>query len=100
MVGQLLEDDIGTKPMERLVEEELTLPVRIPDAMQKRLDLLNSIPFKAILTTNFDLLIKGPTPWSKATPRDSTEGHEIKRRKTGMYVTHKFTQTLPQACHK
>jgi hypothetical protein len=98
LVGQLLEDDIGTKLMENFVEEELTLPSVIPKAMQKRLDMLNSIPFKAILTTNFDLLIKGPTPWSKATPRDAKEDPEqsskrIKRERSNSGSNYTITST-------
>lgn len=64
LVAQILEDTIGSKYVEQLVTKALEIPTDIPDAMKNRLNLLNRIPFKAILTTNFDVLTEGSTPWS------------------------------------
>lgn len=65
LVAQLLEDNLGVEVVERLVRNELaTAKHAIPTAMQERLKLLDSIPFKAIITTNFDMLLMGPTPWT------------------------------------
>lgn len=65
LVSQLLEDNIGAAKVEEFVAAELVVPTDIPDAMKERLRLLGGIPFKAILTTNFDLLIQGQSPLSK-----------------------------------
>lgn len=68
LAGQLLEDYFGTMVIEQLVEEQLALPPEheIPEVMKERLEFLKAVPFKAILTTNFDTLLLGPTPWSHA----------------------------------
>jgi hypothetical protein len=68
LAGQLLEDYFGTIVIEQLVEEQLALPPEheIPPVMRERLEFLKAVPFKAILTTNFDTLLLGPTPWSHA----------------------------------
>ena len=66
LVGQILEDKIGARKVEEMVEEKLKIKDDdIPEEMRSRIQLLNSIPFKAILTTNFDMLMQGPTPWDQ-----------------------------------
>jgi len=78
LVAQLLEDNLttddkkGSTALEELVNEQLKIPddKEMPPAMMERLELLKSIPFRAILTTNFDLLMKGPTPWTTSSTEE------------------------------
>ncbi len=60
-VAQMLEDTIGTVELERLVAE-LLRPKSVKESMCTRLKLLDEIPFRAILTTNYDELLTGSTP--------------------------------------
>lgn len=71
LVAQILEDTVGVRYVEKLVEHALQIPKEIPENMRNRLKVLNDIPFKAILTTNFDLFLNGSTPWTAAA--DSTD---------------------------
>lgn len=67
-MGQLLEDTLGADTVESYLQAELTAPRQLPPEMQRRIELLDSIPFRAILTTNFDMLMIGATPWSADRP--------------------------------
>lgn len=73
LVAQLLEDNLSVDLVEQLVRHELKTTTDIPETMQKRLKLLDSLPFKAIVTTNFDMLLTGPTPWSNPDGRPPYE---------------------------
>jgi CheY-like chemotaxis protein len=58
--AQILEDEMGPERLAEIVADVLRTPEYLPEAMEERLRLLRGIPFRAILTTNFDLLIPGP----------------------------------------
>lgn len=73
LVAQLLEDNLTVEVVEKLVRDELKTSTDIPGPMRKRLKLLDSLPFKAIVTTNFDMLLTGPTPWSNPEGRPPYE---------------------------
>ena len=65
MAAQLLFDAHG----EDAFRERLALALRrepLPEAMRLRLKHLYGIPFRAILTTNFDPLLPGPPPGAEA----------------------------------
>lgn len=84
LAAQLLEDALGTEELERRVAAQLELPKKdLPPQMQRRLDLIDAIPFRAILTTNFNMLTVGTTPFdikrSFADVLRPTEDHDRQR---------------------
>lgn len=78
MCAQMLQDTLGMEPVSKLMGECLKIPNPLPEQMQKRLDMLKGIPFKAVLTTNFDLLLMGDTPGC-----DPQYERILRHRKTG-----------------
>jgi len=60
-VAQVLEDELGTNKLVNHLRDLLTAH-DLPQAMQERLRWLQGIPFRAILTTNFDTLLQGEAP--------------------------------------
>jgi transcriptional regulator with XRE-family HTH domain len=66
--AQVLEDELGRARLLGALEAQLARPA-LTDAMERRICWLRGIPFRAILTTNFDGLLAGETP-----------GHEAYRR--------------------
>lgn len=63
--AQTLRDAIGEEAFGAALRDRLGDPPRNA-VMRRRLELLNSIPFRAILTTNFDGLLQGMTPGREA----------------------------------
>ena len=70
MAAQILEDalnDPSTPPQHELVAElrRLLVPREypLPAVMERRLELLRRIPFQSILTTNYNPLLRGVTPF-------------------------------------
>lgn len=63
--AQLLEDSLASHEgaLKQLVTEQLTCDGELPMEMKNRLRLLLGIPFRGILTTNFDTLLPGTTPF-------------------------------------
>ena len=59
--AQVLEDELGQDKLVKHLQSRLTAG-NIPSAMQERLRWLHGIPFRAVLTTNFDTLLHGETP--------------------------------------
>jgi CheY-like chemotaxis protein len=59
--AQVLRDEMGEQTFIRALRERLARP-RVNDMVRRRLDWLRSIPFRAILTTNFDGLLEGVVP--------------------------------------
>lgn len=57
---------MGTSKFEESLRKRLTLKTRAPDDMQRRIAWLRGIPFSAIVTTNYDNLLSGPTPCHEA----------------------------------
>lgn len=65
--AQIMEDKCGGRMVAEVVKETLAPPGDIPEAMKERLRLIHSIPFSAILTTNFDRFLPGvPAASSKS----------------------------------
>jgi hypothetical protein len=72
--AQLLEDALGGKTFREAIAVALQVNKGLrPDFLQRRSTLLE-IPFRAILTTNFDLLLQGATPTPDAYRRLLREG--------------------------
>lgn len=63
--AQILEDLLGEE-MLHLVAQRLKGPAENGKTMQQRRAWLYGIPFRSILTTNFDAILKGETPAPKA----------------------------------
>jgi hypothetical protein len=61
MAAQLLFDALGEERCRHLLRSTLR-PHRLPPVMQERLKHLLGIPFRAIVTTNFDPLLPGVPP--------------------------------------
>ncbi|HEX9206921.1 MAG TPA: SIR2 family protein [Steroidobacteraceae bacterium] len=61
MAAQLLFDALGEERCRHLLRDTLR-PDRLPPVMQQRLKHLLGIPFRAIVTTNFDPLLPGVPP--------------------------------------
>jgi len=61
MAAQLLFDELGDEPYRRGLAGALQT-ASLPPVMRERLRLLYGIPFRAIVTTNFDPLIPGAPP--------------------------------------
>src|SRR5512139_1767119 len=61
MAAQLLFDALGEHRCRQLLRKTL-LPQQLPPVMQERLKHLLGIPFRAIVTTNFDPLLPGVPP--------------------------------------
>ena len=59
--AQVLEDQIGRPSFLQQLEELLGEP-SLKGQMARRVDLLRGIPFRSILTTNFDGILSGSTP--------------------------------------
>eukprot|EP00750_Incisomonas_marina_P032855 INCI9384.2.p1 GENE.INCI9384.2~~INCI9384.2.p1 ORF type:complete len:595 (-),score=101.48 INCI9384.2:264-2048(-) len=57
--AQCIEDELGETRVHELIEEALKLPDTLAPEMEARRDLLTSIPFRAILTTNYDDILPG-----------------------------------------
>jgi hypothetical protein len=57
-VAQLLELELGRVHLVTSLRRELSVP-EPPPLMQRRLELLRGIPFRAVLTTNFDAILEG-----------------------------------------
>jgi len=62
MAAQILQDELGLERYHRRLRDTLGRPEAIPPRMRHRLDRLTGIPFRAIVTTNFDPLLSGITP--------------------------------------
>lgn len=62
MCAQILEDTLGGEVVSKMMQESLRLPPLLNPQMVKRLNLLKGIPFKAVLTTNFDEILLGDVP--------------------------------------
>lgn len=80
LAAQLLEDNITTQILEQMVSDQLKIPRVIPEEMAKRMELLKSIPFKAIVTTNFYLFIQGLSPFSSAYAATENPYADVLRR--------------------
>jgi hypothetical protein len=75
--AQCVEDELGERRVHELIAEALKLPEPLNAAMQARRDLLLSIPFRAILTTNYDDILPGiaaETPEAKRVMREILRG--------------------------
>lgn len=59
--AQVLEDQLGRARFLEQLHEILARP-RMPKQMIERVQLLRGIPFRSILTTNFDEILSGATP--------------------------------------
>ena len=61
--AQLLEKYLGVERMQDEIKELLKVdPSSMPRKMQQRVRTFMDIPWRAILTTNYDSCLKGPTP--------------------------------------
>jgi hypothetical protein len=60
-VAQALEDVLGREVLTDLLRAKFHYAEPTP-AMQRRRELLEEIPFRAVLTTNYDRTLKGETP--------------------------------------
>jgi hypothetical protein len=80
MAAQLLFDALGEQQCRVLLRDALRKDA-LPPAMQRRLKHLFGIPFRAIVTTNFDPLIAGVAPDPAAYRRlpDAGRGDEARR---------------------
>lgn len=63
--AQAIEDELGEGNLARHLKARLTIHT-LPREMAERIRLLQGIPFRAILTTNFDMLLEGETPSTQA----------------------------------
>lgn len=63
--AQVLEDAIGREAFAECLREELSAK-KESDEMKERLKALRGIPFRAILTTNFDNVLEGKEPTADA----------------------------------
>jgi hypothetical protein len=70
MCAQILEDTFGSEQVSKMMQEMLRLPGKLNDTMQNRLNMLKGIPFKAVLTTNFDELLLGDVPTANPPYKD------------------------------
>src|SRR5690606_5512914 len=66
MAAQLLQDELGIERYRQRLQETIARIDPRPPRMERRLDRLTGIPFRAIVTTNFDPLLRGVTPSAQA----------------------------------
>jgi hypothetical protein len=66
--AQLLSDKLGRTAFEQYINEQMQIGHEIPSDMLMRLKLLQQIPFRAIVTTNYDLLLSGVTAFHPDRP--------------------------------
>jgi hypothetical protein len=64
--AQTLEWLLTRKTFVEELQHQFTAPTHISQGMSNRLRWLRAIPFRAILTTNFDTLLEGDTPGNSA----------------------------------
>lgn len=64
--AQMLADHLGPERFISLLREFLATTGALPSRMERRLQRLHAVPFRAILTTNFDGLLRGDTPGGAA----------------------------------
>ncbi len=57
--AQMIQDTLGTDELRKGLREQLTIQGELSPTMRSRLEHLASIPFEAVLTTNFDTLLTG-----------------------------------------
>lgn len=74
MAAQLLFDAVGEERCRALLRDALSSE-RLPEVMQRRLKHLLGIPFRAIVTTNFDPLLPGVPPDAMAYRRLLRSAH-------------------------
>lgn len=60
--AQILEDILGRDRILELLAERLTPRAGLGPRMERRLRLLQGIPFRAVLTTNYDTTLEGVVP--------------------------------------
>ena len=70
-IAQVLEGEVGRPTLEKMVAEELSIKTPLKNKMEKRLKLLDGIPFRSILTTNYDEFLVGSTPLQASWPEYS-----------------------------
>jgi len=78
--AQIMEDKCGGRMVAEVVKDMLAPPGDIPESMKERLRLIHSIPFSAILTTNFDSFLPGvpaASPSSKTVMRKILRGSPL-----------------------
>jgi len=74
-VAQILQDQLGDGfTLQDYIARQLEIPDPLPAQMRRRLRLLSKIPFRAIVTTNFDDLIPGGTVY-----KDDREFRDVLR---------------------
>lgn len=66
MAAQILQDELGMEHYQQKLMEAVGHIGSLPPRMRHRLDRLTGIPFRAIVTTNFDPLLHGVTPSAQA----------------------------------
>lgn len=60
--AQILEDLVGRDRLLELLTERLAPRRALSPRMERRLRMLQGIPFRAVLTTNYDTTLDGPVP--------------------------------------
>lgn len=60
--AQLLEDCLGREPFRIALEKKFRYSDQADSSMSRRLRLLHGIPFRSVLTTNFDSTLEGKVP--------------------------------------
>ena len=61
--AQRLEDVLGVERMQKEIGELLAINIEnLPRQMQRRIRIFLDIPWRAVLTTNYDMCLEGPTP--------------------------------------
>jgi hypothetical protein len=81
---QMLTDALGSDVVADHLRTLFSPSDPLPEEMTRRLDLIKSIPFRAILTTNFDQLLPGPV----STDLERRPFEEILRSSHSPSVTH------------
>jgi len=75
--AQILEDCMGCEKFAKSLQR--LLQIETPNnKMRRRLQAIHGIPFQAVLTTNYDMSLDGPTPFC---PEASHAYEEVLRRK-------------------
>lgn len=82
--AQTLRDGLGDGGFRLALRNRLGAPPRNP-VIDRRLEWLRGIPFRSILTTNFDGFLKGAPPGGRPTSRScAVAGASGLRRRTGI----------------
>jgi len=90
--AQCLEDSLGREFMQKEMGKLLAIDsTAMPRVMQRRIKIFRDIPWRAILTTNYDLCFSGPTPQCSDAGDAYVSALRYNKKRIGEQLTQKIS---------